>query len=193
MTHKLKKFPRCARPFLKKSNDLQKKNEFACCLWVSHGRSHDTGRGGRFFATLTPWSKSDSIENAKRKTFWNIERKSAKRIESLYRFNVARFPEGSAFSECGLLSSRKHKGKLGEEIRVVLSYVSLWVALMHACFAIMLTSTYYYIISDYHMMYATSFKWEEISNWWARSRLYRGLWSRLGKCRDFLTFQKISI
>ena len=31
------------------------------------------------------------------------------KIESLYRFNVARFPEASAFSECGLLSSLKHK------------------------------------------------------------------------------------
>ena len=148
-----------------------------------------TGFRGRF-SQLSRLDPIRIVSKTQKRTFWKTARK---RIESLYRFNVARFPEGSAFSECGLLSSRKHKGKLGEEIRVVLSYVSLWVALMHACFAIMLTSTYYYIMSDYHMMYAASFKWEEISNWWARSRLCRGLRSRLGKCRDLLTFQNISI
>ena len=51
------------------------------------------------------------------------------------------------------------KGSLEKQlIGVVLSYVSLWVALIHASFEILLTSTYYRCVSAYLMMNSASFK-----------------------------------
>ena len=77
-----------------------------------------------------PWSNR-IVSKMHKKTFWRIEQSGKNRI--LYRFSVAQFPEGSALSESGLLSSLKLKGKFGEAINWSGAFVCFTVGRAYSC------------------------------------------------------------